>query len=600
MIPTMEILTKLQENSRKHHDEVFTRLFRYMLRPDIYFIAYQHLYSNNGAGTKGVDNDTADGFGEKSIATIIEALKTETYRPKPVRRTYIQKSNGKMRPLGLPTFTDKLVQEVMRMILEAVYEPTFSRFSHGFRPGRSCHTALAQIKHEFVGASWFIEGDIKGCFDNIDHTVLIQIIGKKIKDVRFINLIRLFLKAGYMEDWKYHGTYSGCPQGGISSPILANIYLNELDSFVEKLKASFDVRTPYKTTPEYHTIERKRINIKNKINRREFGAERDLLIAEYKELSAELYKTPARLCDDKKIKYVRYADDFLIAVNGNKQDCEWIKANLTDFISNNLKMELSQEKTLITQSNTHARFLGYDVRVRRDQQVKPWKNVKQRTMNNTVELLIPLRDKIEKFLFSHEIVKQRKDNGKLEPCSRTALLRLTDLEIVSTYDAELRGICNYYFLASNYRDLNFFSYLMEYSCLKTLARKHRTSIAKIINKYRTGSKKWGIPYETKAGKKWQHLTKFNRIDGQKCDDIHPRAVFAYKYTTTTFEARLKAKKCELCGATDCNRYEIHHVNKVKNLQGKEPWERIMIAKRRKTMVVCHDCHQKIHHGFKKE
>lgn len=149
-----------------------------MLRPDIYFAAYQHLYANKGAGTKGVNDDTADGFSEEYVARIIEALRTESYRPTPVRRTYIQKANGKMRPLGLPTFMDKLVQGVMRMILEAVYEPIFSNYSHGFRPGRSCHTALAQLKHEFVGASWFIEGDIKGCFDNIDHAVLSSVCWK--------------------------------------------------------------------------------------------------------------------------------------------------------------------------------------------------------------------------------------------------------------------------------------------------------------------------------------------------------------------------------------------------------------------------------------
>ena len=379
MKPTIEILTKLQENSTKNHDEVFTKLFRYTLRTDIYYVAYQNLYANNGAATKGVNEDTADGFSEDYVTRIIESLKNGTYTPNPVRRTYIRKANGKMRPLGLPTFTDKLVQDVIRMILQAVYEPIFSNYSHGFRPGRSCHTALSQLKHEFIGAKWFIEGDIKGCFDNIDHSVLLEIIGRKIKDVRFLNLIRTFLKAGYMEDWKYYGTYSGCPQGGIISPILANIYLNELDKYVETLKKSFDVKTPYTLTPEYKALQNKRAKMRDKIKRRKDGAEREQLIAEYEKLGKVLRSTPAKLCNDKKLKYVRYADDFLIAVNGSKEDCERIKAQLTEFIQETLKMELSQEKTLITHSNETARFLGYDVRVRRDQKVKPWKNCKQRT-----------------------------------------------------------------------------------------------------------------------------------------------------------------------------------------------------------------------------
>lgn len=497
MKPTIEILTRLQENSKSNHDEVFTKLFRYLLRPDIYYEAYQNLYANNGAGTKGVDDDTADGFGEEKVNAIIEALKNGTYKPKPVRRTYIKKKNGKQRPLGLPTFTDKLVQDIMRMILQAIYEPVFSNYSHGFRPGRSCHTALSQLQHEFVGAKWFIEGDIKGCFDNIDHSVLMDILGRKIKDVRFLNVIRSFLKSGYMEDWKYNETYSGTQQGGILSPILANIYLNELDKFVMKLKERFDNKAPYTLTPEYKKVQQKRANTKKKIDRRTEGEERDRLIAYYKELGKVVRKTPAKLCNDKKIKYVRYADDFLIAVNGSKEDCERIKAELTEFIRKELRMELSQEKTLITHSNDCARFLGYDIRVRRDQTVKPWKNTKQRTMNNTVELLIPFKDKIEAYLFSKGVVRQRKDTGKLEPVARVNLTRHTDLEIVTIYDAELRGICNYYFLASNYRNLNYFSYLMEYSCLKTLAWKHKCKLSMIYDKFRIGKKRWGIPYYTK-------------------------------------------------------------------------------------------------------
>lgn len=598
MKPTMEILTKLQENSKKNHDEVFTRLYRYLLRPDIYYVAYQHLYSNKGAGTKGVTDDTADGFSEIYIENIIDALKNEMYQPKPVRRTYIKKSNGKMRPLGLPVFTDKLIQEAIRMILEAIYEPIFSDYSHGFRPARSCHTALAQIKKEFTGARWFIEGDIKGCFDNINHAVLVEIINQKIKDARFLKLIRSFLKAGYMEDWKYHETYSGCPQGGIISPILANIYLNELDRHIMKIKKEFDVATKARYTPEYTKLVGLRQRLHNKIKNSN-GIEREKLIEEYKTATAQMLKLPAKQCDDKKIKYVRYADDFLIAVNGNRQDCEKIKQELTEFISTTLKMELSQEKTLITHSNTPARFLGYDVRVRRDQQIKPKGKFKTRSMNNKVELSIPFKDKIEKFLFSNGIVKQRSDNGKLEPIHRPQLLNRTDLEIVTIYNAELRGICNYYGLASNFNKLIYFNYLMEYSCLKTLAGKHRSKVSKIRAMYKDGTGKWAIPYETKTGIKKMYFANYADCKGKKFTDIVPQTAKNYSHDVTTLESRLKAKICEVCGCTENDRYEIHHVNKVKNLKGKSEWEKIMIAKRRKTIVVCHKCHMAIHHGEKK-
>ena len=240
MKPTIEILEKVKRNSTNNKDEVFTRLYRYLLREDLYYVAYGNLYSNNGAATQGINNDTADSFSEDKIQKIIKSLADETYMPSPVRRTHIKKSNGKMRPLGLPTFTDKLVQEVLRMILESVYEPVFLKYSHGFRPRRSCHTALENLKKEFTGVRWFIEGDIKGCFDNIEHQTLINIISRKIKDARIIKLIWKFLKAGYMENWQYHKTYSGCPQGSGASPILSNIYLHELDKYVAEIMEKFN------------------------------------------------------------------------------------------------------------------------------------------------------------------------------------------------------------------------------------------------------------------------------------------------------------------------------------------------------------------------
>ena len=300
----MEILTKLQENSKKHHDEVFTRLYRYLLRPDIYSIAYQHLYSNEGAGTKGVDEDTADGFSEEYVERIIEALRTETYRPKPVRRSYIQKSNGKMRPLGLPTFTDKLVQEVMRMILEAVYEPVFSNYSHGFRPGRSCHTALAQLKHEFIGASWFVEGDIKGCFDHISHDWLIENIPMDK------TILRKWLKCGAVFNGKLFPTEEGTPQGGIISPTLANMVLDGLQPLLAKR-----FKRLWRNNKTFHY----------------------------------------------KVNLIRYADDFIITGRDKELLENEVKPIVIEFLKER-GLTLSEEKTTITNIYDGFDFLGFNVR----------------------------------------------------------------------------------------------------------------------------------------------------------------------------------------------------------------------------------------------
>ena len=598
MKPTIEILERMKENSEKNKEEVFTRLYRYLLRPDLYFIAYQKLYSNNGAATEGVDRDTADGFSEAKVEKLIASLADESYCPKPSRRIYLKKPNGKRRPLGIPSFSDKLVQEVLRMVLEAVYEPIFLETSHGFRPGKSCHTALCYARYNLNGTRWFIEGDIKGCFDNISHEVLIRCIQKKIKDARLMKLIHKFLKAGYLEDFVYHNTYSGCPQGGIISPILANIYLHELDLYVTELSKGF--QKPYKSriTAEYSRLSGRMTRVKQKIKKAEEAgnmAEKERLLKELKKLRSQLLKTPCKSQTDKEIRYVRYADDFIIGVRGSREDCEEIKRKLSSFIRDSLKMELSEEKTLITHSNTYARFLGYDMRIRRSNVIKPnGRGTTQRTMSNHMELAVPLGDKIQPFLFKHGVVKQ-KENGELEPVHRNDLLRLTDLEIVSAYDAELRGICNFYYLAGNFYKLNYMSYLMEYSCLKTLAFKHRCTIGKIKEKFSDKKGGWCIPYETKKGMKHLYLSKHSDCaKGKEASDTIPGMTMIHKHTRSTFESRLKAKTCELCGCTESRQFEIHHVNKLKNLKGKEPWEVMMIAKRRKTMVVCYECHKKIH------
>jgi group II intron reverse transcriptase/maturase len=592
----MEILAKINKNSNKNKEETFTRLYRYLLRPDIYYTAYKNLYANNGAATRGVNDDTADGFSEDKIVKIIASLKDETYQPNTVRRTYIKKTNGKQRPLGIPTFTDKLVQEALRMVLEAVYEPVFLDCSHGFRPNKSCHTALASISREFSGIRWFIEGDLKSCFDNIDHAVLIGLISKKVKDARLIKLIYKFLKAGYMEDWQYCATYSGVPQGGVISPLLANICLHELDKFVmTTLKSEFDRPSERRYTLPYYALRNQLAQLKRRINRAS-GTERQQLIDKHKYTRSMLIKTPAKSQTDKKITYQRYADDFLLGINGSHEDCLWIKNRLSDFISSSLRMELNMEKTLITHSNQYVRFLGYDIRVRRDSKIKPIRGINRctkRTLLSTVDLSVPFEDKIQKFIIDNGIAKIR--NGILEPVHRPVLLNCTDLEIISIYNAELRGICNYYGLASDFYKLSYFGYLMEYSCLKTFANKYKCHVSGVLRKFREGKGRWGVFYDSKAGRRYMYFAKYS--DGKKAKrpvDLMFNAAKAYGYTRTTFEGRLKAKSCELCGTTGSSRYELHHVNKVKNLKGKNPWERAMIAKRRKTLAVCWECHYKIH------
>jgi group II intron reverse transcriptase/maturase len=592
MQPTVEILERISQNSLKHPDEVFTRLFRYMLRSDLYFAAYKKLYANNGASTKGVDNDTADGFSTEYVENIIDRLKNGAFSPKPTRRIYIPKANGKSRPISIPTFTDKLVQEAMRMILEAVYEPIFQKSSHGFRPGRSCHTALERVKREFTGVRWFVEGDIKGCFDNINHETLVNLVNRKIKDASFIQLLWKFLKAGYLEDWKYNKTFSGTPQGGIISPILANIYLHELDKYAAELAGNFEKPRECFYDPQYSKVLHEIRAVKTKLDRAGEHEKADLL-KKLKLTRQKLRRTPCKSQTDKKLAYVRYADDFLVGVVGSREDSEEIKQKLTAFVDKFLKMELSAEKTLVTHSNEYARFLGYDIRVRRNDKVKRTKSGRLvRTLNNKVERNIPLTDKIEKFLFSHNVVWQK--GMKLTPCHRKGLLHLSDMEIVDAYNAELRGICNYYNLASNFSSLHYFSYLMEYSCLKTLASKHKSGVKKIIDKYKDG-KGWSIPYNTQKGERRVKMATYQDCTAKTDNpDTIPTHTVQHLHSRNSFEARLNAKVCELCGNAESEHYEIHHVNKLKNLKGKAVWEQIMIARRRKTLVVCRECHKRIH------
>ncbi|QFT90052.1 Group II intron-encoded protein LtrA [Bacillus sp. THAF10] len=585
----------------KEENYSFERLYRNLYNIEFYLEAYAKIYPNKGSSTKGINNDTIDGMSIIRMESLIEKLKDQTYQPKPARRTYIPKKNGKLRALGLPTFEDKLIQEVVRRILESIYEPQFSNHSHGFRTNRSCHTALKEIRNTFTGTRWFVEGDIKSFFDNIDHHVLIQLLRKRIKDEKFINLIWKFLRAGYVEDWVLHKTYSGTPQGGIISPLLSNIYLHDLDKYVEQYSERYNKSEKRAHNLVYHTIASKIAKRKSN-NKRDWETlsekEKSEKLKELKALYKELQSHDSKDLFDpnyRRIKYVRYADDFIIGVIGSKNEAEQIKQDLTDFLVMELKLELSAEKTLITHSEKNARFLSYDIRVARDwHRMKMPNGTKKRKFNYQTKLFVP-HEKYIKKLVDLGALKIGNSNG-WKPVHRPYLVHNDDLEILRTYNAEIEGLYNYYCLASNVHVLQSFRQTMKYSMIKTYANKYKTTVSKTIAKYNIyGS--FGVRYETKEGKKTAYFTekrmeKSREVKHRKIDTVE--LTFAYGGRTSLID-RLLAEKCEWCGTSGVP-LEMHHIHKLKDLDGKKRWEQHMIARRRKTIAMCVPCHHNLHNG----
>lgn len=565
-------------------------IYRTLYQPDLYLLAYSKLYKNEGSMTQGVTTETVDGMSMDKIRNLIEAVRFERYRWTPVKRIHIPKKNNpnKMRPLGLPTYSDKLLMEVIRLLLEAYYEPQFSEASHGFRPGRGCHTALRTVTQKGHGTKWFIEGDIQACFDRIDHTVLLNILKKDFKDNRFITLIERLLQAGYLEDWVYHKTYSGTPQGGIASPILTNLVMNKLNQFMEK-----------EMIPQFNKGDRRKVNPEyRKITLEAWRARKTGEMEKAKELNKIAQTMPSRIPNDpgfKRLWYVRYADDWLSGVIGTKAEAETIKAKVADYLQNELKLQLSEEKTLVTHArNGKARFLGYHIHTLH---CDAKHTDGQRSINGSISLRVP-----------HEVIKENRAkymrNGK--PIHRPERLRDEPYTIINQYQMEYRGVVQYYRMAYNLSKLSYLKYTMEVSLVKTLANKYKSTCSKIYRKYgttmtipegtykvlqviipRTGKK----PLETHFGAVPLIWNKWAHIDNN-------REVRIWSKRSEVVE-RLLADKCELCGKEGA--VEMHHIRKLADIKSKngkpvETWKREMSMRRRKSLAVCRECHHKIHKG----
>jgi group II intron reverse transcriptase/maturase len=564
-------------------------VYRQLFNPALYLHSYARLYRNDGAMTKGVTAETVDGMSLGKINGIIERVRRESYRWSPVRRVYIPKpKGGGPRPLGIPTWSDKLLQDVVRAILEAYYEPRFSDHSHGFRPGRGCHTALARVKKAWTGTKWFVEGDIRGCFNNIGHETLMGILGHDITDGRFLRLIRNLLRAGYLEDWRLQPTLSGSPQGGTVSPILSNVYLDRLDQFVEQT-----------LIPEYTRGKRRAANLEHeRLGHRSRCCRKSGRVEEAKALEAARRTVPS--CDTRdpnyrRLRYVRYADDFLLGFAGPKSEAEAIRDRLSAFLAQELGLELSAEKTLITHANTEkARFLGYDISVIQcDTKITG----NRRSVNGGIALRMPPS-------FVAERSRSYTRDGK--PIHRKERTHDSDYSIVCQYQAEYRGFVQYYQLAANIAWLSRLNWVMRVSLLKTLANKHRSTVAKQARRL---AAKVVTPYGFRACLEVQvpregKAPLVGRFGGlplrtNLTASIDDRPLERKRFGGTELLQRVLADACEACGSTV--NVEVHHVRKLADLNrrdGRPPpdWVRLMASRRRKTLVLCRICHDNIHAG----
>lgn len=552
---------------------VTDKLYRLLYDRNLYYEAYNKIKSKPGNMTPGIVPTTLDGMSEEVIDDIISKIKGGTFKFRasaPGRRISIPKPNGKTRPLTIAPPRDKIVQEVIRMILEAIYETSFSNNSHGFRPNRSCHSALKMFNQQFRVAKWLIEGDITKCFDTIDHKILIKILEVRIKDRKFINLIRKALKAGYMEFNRYSHSLVGTPQGSIVSPILANIYLDKLDKFVEGIKESFDRGNKAKINPEWKSLENAMYKAKT-IREKTQIRKRMLLVKSKSAIDPQF----------KKLVYVRYADDWVIGVRGSRIDCQNILSKVRDFLKNELNLELSSEKTKITNTNNEvARFLSIDI-----------KRFQHTTFRRVKGRLTRITDSLRLTAPINKIVEKLKNNGFIKdgvPCPRFLWLANSKDEIIILYNSVYRGITNYYRFVHNFNELSSqIHYILKTSCAKLLAAKFT-----LKSQVKT--------YE-KFGKDLKGNDKHGFIAA-----IYGNNPSAYNAKTNDVQLRVNAggiSKASLEGLT-CSvceseyRVEMHHIRKMKDLNPKGRFiDRLMAKKHRKQIPLCRKCHIEYHKGL---
>jgi group II intron reverse transcriptase/maturase len=575
-----EKLGNLRELNSINTNHINTKVLDTMCDVDILIAAYTKLKSSPGNMTPGPDSETLDGIDRAWFDKLKKDLRTNAFHFRPARRLEIPKANGKgTRPLGIASPRDKIVQGAMLLVLEAIFEPSFTTHSHGFRPGRSCHTALGEIKRTFTSVNWFIEGDISKCFDTFDHKLLIHLISKRINDKGFIDLMHKALKAGYFFQSQYFSPDLGTPQGSLVSPILCNILLHGLDVFILELKKEFEVGSRRKINPLWRRLSRA-----GQIN-----------LVHENHISSRLHNDPGY----KRLRYVRYADDFLIGVIGSKEDCLEIRDKIHSFLHDELKLNLNLDKTKITHArDSVAHFLGTDIRItpldRRPLRLISRGAQTYRIRANTPPLLYAPTSKLVNKLVEKGFSKP---GGIPTGCGRW--IHFENHQIVKLFYQIWQGIKAYYSFADNFGKLGRVFYILKFSCARTLALKLKLGTAKkVFTKFgrevtiRDGDGKIlaSFPYKS--------LAKTRKFLKSEISNLNPMARLE-KLANATFRTKdVLDKPCVICGATE--NIEMHHVRKLRDSSRaikKDFLTSMMSRMNRKQVPICRPCHINYHKGL---
>jgi group II intron reverse transcriptase/maturase len=590
-----EEMKHLHKLAKRDPGKRFDHCWEILTDPTWLMQAWEEIRSNKGSMTAGIDSTIAVDIDPERIQSLSKRLKTGQYRPKPVRRVYIPKTNGKTRPLGIPTLEDRIVQQALRMLMEPIFEADFYNCSHGFRRNRSTHTALRDVARAFPRTTWIIEGDIVGCFDNIPHGPLMKAVDRRIADEKVLKMVRAFLAAGYMEQWQYHRTYSGTPQGGVLSPLLCNIFLHQLDEYMMRNLRANETQSKREANarrnPEYRTIENKIARLRRQLQKTQ-GSLREALIKELMEMERQQRVTSYYAKDDRhpsKVGYARYADDFVIMVQGKKGAAQAIKDEVRKKLQE-MGLALSEEKTKLTHWRYKVNFLGYQLHgkpTRKGTSIRPI-------------LSIP-REKVQKIKEALEVV--------------SGYHQIPEVDAMTQMSAMFRGWCNYYRYATAPQAT--FSDLSDYTWWRYshyVARKHRLSIAQMIRQERQAGRLGEVKKKGRTRGTFKAFVERKVVildlfpprtgqirglatTGQWTVDIKPVIPTNWQsgrsLATRTAALERANGTCERCGGNP-----VAHVHHTVPLRGKTFLARVMSdsAQRHTAQALCAECHLEVHGG----